>query len=343
MDPARIRIGISGWTYDRWRGTFFPAALARRHHLRYAAEHFGSIEINGTFYGLMAPDDFARFHDETPDDFVFAIKGSRFITHMLRGRDVGTAMANFFASGVLRLGTKCGPFLWQFPERHVFDPAALARFFATLPRDMDQMAHLAAAHDERPRKGSWTQKRVDGPLRHAIEIRSESFAVPAFVDLLREHDVALVCADTVAVAPAVRRDERLRLLPAARIAGALRERLRRRGPGHLGATRGGMGRRPGAARRSPGRHARGTSSARRLRLFRQRCEGQGAGRCREPAATRRGPVGRSTVATVIARAVPFGANGVKRWCRRRDSNSHSFRHYPLKIACLPISPRRHVG
>lgn len=196
-EPGRVRIGISGWTYDRWRGTFYPQALAKSKHLAYASRQFDSIEINGTFYGLLSPDTFARFVDETPDDFVFAIKGSRFITHMLRARNLDTALPNFFASGLLRLGHKCGPLLWQFPERHVFDPAALAAFFTALPRDTDQAAWLARSHDDRPRKGTWTQKTVDAPLRHAIEVRSASFAVPGFVDLLREHDIALVCADTV--------------------------------------------------------------------------------------------------------------------------------------------------
>ncbi len=194
---ATVRIGISGWTYDRWRGTFFPPRLARRGHLRYAAERFGSIEINGTFYGLLAPDAFAKFHDETPDDFVFAVKAPRFITHMLRARDLGAPLANFLASGVLRLGAKLGPMLWQFPERHAYDVAAFARFLAALPRDMDEAAHLARQHDDRPRKGTWTEKRVDGPLRHAVEVRSRSFEVRGFVDLLREHDVGLVVADAV--------------------------------------------------------------------------------------------------------------------------------------------------
>ena len=199
MDSAgRIRIGISGWTYAPWRGPFFPAGLARKHHLRYAAERFASIEINGTFYGLLSPDDFAKFHDETPDDFVFAVKAPRFLTHLLRARDVGSALANFFASGVLRLGAKCGPFLWQFPERFAFDADGFDRFLAALPRDMAEAAYLASRHDDRPRKGTWTERRIDAPLRHAVEIRSASFAVPAFVDLLRRHDVALVCADTVA-------------------------------------------------------------------------------------------------------------------------------------------------
>lgn len=195
---ARIRIGISGWTYARWRGTFYPHDVPTTRWLRYAAERFDSIEINGTFYGLLAPADFAKFFDETPDDFVFAVKAPRFLTHMLRARDPGTAFSNFFASGVLRLGHKCGPFLWQFPERFRFDPVVLERFFRALPRDMDEAARLAAAHDDRPRKGTWTRKVVDGALRHAIEIRSETFCVPSFIELLREHDVALVVADTVA-------------------------------------------------------------------------------------------------------------------------------------------------
>jgi uncharacterized protein YecE (DUF72 family) len=193
-----VRIGISGWTYEGWRGRFFPPRLPHKDELRYAAGRFRSIEINGTFYGLLKPDDFARFHDETPEDFVFAVKAPRFLTHMLRARDLGAAFSNFLASGVLRLGEKWGPMLWQFPQRHAFDADALLRFFRTLPRDTDQAAHLARGYDARITKGVWTRKIADAPLRHAIEIRNASFAVPAFVELLREHDVALVCADAVA-------------------------------------------------------------------------------------------------------------------------------------------------
>ena len=193
-----IRIGLSGWTYDRWRGTFYPERLAKARQLRHAAERFDSIEINGTFYGLLSPATFARFHDETPDGFVFAVKGPRFITHMLRARNADTALANFFASGVLRLGRKLGPILWQFPERFAFDAASFERFLGALPRDMGAAAALAARHDERPRKGVWTTPVADGPLRHAVEIRSETFAVPGFVDLLRAYGIALVAADAVA-------------------------------------------------------------------------------------------------------------------------------------------------
>ena len=192
-----VRIGISGWSYAGWRGRFYPAGLPHRKELWYAARQFSSVEINGTFYGLLKPDDFARFHDETPEDFVFAVKASRFITHMLRGRNMGAPLSNFIASGLLRLRKKWGPTLWQFPERHAFDPATMEAFLKALPRDTDQAAWLARRYDERIRKGVWTRKLADIPLRHAVEIRSTSFAVPLFVQLLREYDVALVCADAV--------------------------------------------------------------------------------------------------------------------------------------------------
>jgi len=117
-----IRIGISGWMYRPWRGVFYPKGLPQRQELAYAAQHFRSVEINGTFYSMQRPESFARWSEDTPDDFVFAIKGSRYITHMKRLKDVETPLANFLASGLLRLGKKLGPILWQFPPRMRFDP-----------------------------------------------------------------------------------------------------------------------------------------------------------------------------------------------------------------------------
>ena len=193
---GEVRIGISGWRYAGWRGSFYPRRLRQKDELRYASSQFRSIEINGTFYGLLKPDDFARFHDETPDDFVFSVKVPRYLTHILRGRNVDAALANFLASGVLRLGRKWGPLLWQFPPSYRYQPEALKQLFATLPRDTGEAAARARRHESRV-SHAWTRKSVDMPLRHAIEIRHESFAVRSFVELLREYEVALVCADTV--------------------------------------------------------------------------------------------------------------------------------------------------
>jgi uncharacterized protein YecE (DUF72 family) len=193
-----IRIGISGWTYPPWRGVFYPEGLPQRRELDYASRQFGSIEINGTFYALQRPSDFARWHDETPAGFVFAVKGGRFITHMKKLRDVETPLANFFASGVLRLGAKLGPILWQLAPRFRFDEERLAAFFALLPRDTTAAAGLARRHDSRLAGRAWTEAGARRPLRHALEIRHESFRTPRFVDLLRRHGIALVFADTVA-------------------------------------------------------------------------------------------------------------------------------------------------
>ncbi len=195
--PAGVRIGISGWTYAPWRGHFYPSGLAQKRELAFAADRFGAIEINGTFYGLQTPQSFGRWADETPDDFVFAVKGSRYITHQLRLRDVDTALANFFASGVLRLGPKLGPLLWQFPPNFRFEPERFDAFLRLLPHDTAGAARLAARHDDRLKDRAWLQVDADRPVRHAIEIRHDSFRDPAFVAMLRRHRVALVCADTV--------------------------------------------------------------------------------------------------------------------------------------------------
>ncbi|MDB6167420.1 MAG: hypothetical protein JWM88_284 [Verrucomicrobia bacterium] len=191
-----IRIGISGWTYAPWRGTFFPERLAHRKELAYAARKVSSIEINGTFYSLQTPSSYAKWASETPDDFLFSVKGPRFITHIRRLKDAAVPLANFFASGVLRLGSKLGPILWQLPPSFRYDAAKLDAFFALLPRDTQAAEKLAAQHNEKV-KQTWFEPGPKRPLRHAIEIRHDSFKVPAFVAQLRRHRVALVVADTV--------------------------------------------------------------------------------------------------------------------------------------------------
>src|SRR5439155_1006204 len=139
----KIRVGISGWRYKGWRGKFYPAKLCQKDELRYATEKFSTIEINGTFYSLQTVESFTRWAAETPKDFVFAVKGSRFLTHILRLREVETPLATFFASGLLALGAKLGPFLWQFPPNFKFDPERLAAFFKLLPRDHESAATRA--------------------------------------------------------------------------------------------------------------------------------------------------------------------------------------------------------
>ena len=194
---GQIRIGISGWRYAGWRGKFYPSNLAQRRELEFASREFSTIEINGTFYSLQRPESFAKWRDETPDDFVFSLKGSRYITHMLKLRNVEKPLANFFAQGLLQLGEKLGPILWQFPPFFKFDRERFESFFRQLPRTTRAAAKLARRHDERMDERSFTRVKQDRPLRHCVEIRHESCAVPEFVNLLREHDVGLVVADTV--------------------------------------------------------------------------------------------------------------------------------------------------
>lgn len=193
---GRIRVGISGWRYAGWRGDFYPRGLPQRLELAYVGERMDTLELNGSFYSLQRPESYARWRDAVPDDFVFAVKGSRYITHMLRLRDAGTAMANFFASGVLALGGKLGPFLWQLPERQEFDPEGLDAFLAALPRTTGEALALARRHDARLEGRAWLQVEADVPLRHALEPRAASFENPAMPELLRRHGVALTVADT---------------------------------------------------------------------------------------------------------------------------------------------------
>jgi uncharacterized protein YecE (DUF72 family) len=195
--PGDVRIGISGWRYAGWRGDFYPKGLGQKNELRHVSRIFRSIEINSTHYSLQRPELFARWAEETPEDFSFAIKGPRYITHMLKLKNVKTPLANFLASGVFELGAKLGPFLWQFPERFAFNAERIEDFFALLPRDTDEARKLARKHD---RHVSGRSSLPSGParkLRHAMEIRSGTFVTPAFVRLLRKYRVALVCADTV--------------------------------------------------------------------------------------------------------------------------------------------------
>jgi len=192
-----IRIGISGWRYAPWRGTFYPKDLAQRRELEYASRQLNSIEINGTFYSLQSPKSFKAWAEATPEDFVFAVKGPRFITHMLKLTRPERPLANFFANGILALGAKLGPILWQLPPNFRFDAEKLDAFFKLLPRDTEAAAALARHHDHRV-KGRTTfaidRKRR---LRHAIEIRHDSFRTLDFIALLRRHRIGLVVADTV--------------------------------------------------------------------------------------------------------------------------------------------------
>jgi uncharacterized protein YecE (DUF72 family) len=192
-----VRIGISGWTYPPWRGVFYPKGLPQTRELDYAASQFETLEINGTFYGMQRPDAFAGWATCAPEGFVYAIKGSRYITHMLKLRNAEVPLANFIASGLLRLGAKLGPILWQFPPQFHFDAERIETFLRLLPHDTQAAAELGRRHDHRLKAPAWLQVDTTRKLRHAFEIRHDSFRDRAFIDLLRRHDVALVCADTV--------------------------------------------------------------------------------------------------------------------------------------------------
>ncbi|CAB3801653.1 hypothetical protein LMG28688_05402 [Paraburkholderia caffeinitolerans] len=166
---GRIRIGIGGWIYPQWRGTFYPEGLAQRLELDYASRHLSSLEINSTYYGSQRPESFMRWHDETPDDFVFSLKGPRFAMNRRVLAEAGASIERFLTSGVLNLRNKLGPINWQLMPGKQFDPEDYGRFLELLPAEVDGQ-----------------------PLRHALEVRHESFRTPEFVALARRHGAAIV-------------------------------------------------------------------------------------------------------------------------------------------------------
>jgi uncharacterized protein YecE (DUF72 family) len=168
-----IRIGIGGWIYQPWRGVFYPKKLPQARELAHASRELTSIEINGTFYNTQKPASFRRWADETPDDFVFSLKGPRYATHRRVLAEAKSSIERFFASGLQELGPKLGPILWQFPPTKSFDADDFAAFLALLPKDLDGIS-----------------------LRHAVEVRHESFCAPAFVALLRQHAIAVATVDS---------------------------------------------------------------------------------------------------------------------------------------------------
>ena len=179
-----LRVGISGWSYKGWRGDFYPKGLPQRRELEYAASRLTSIEINGSFYSLQKPTSYQSWREQTPDEFVFAVKGSRFISHMKRLADAEAPLKRFFDSGVWELGDKLGPILWQLPESFGYDEDRLATFFSQLPRTTPGGAEV----------------------RYALEFRSRTFETPAAYDLLRRHRIACVLADTAGRWPKVEED-----------------------------------------------------------------------------------------------------------------------------------------
>jgi uncharacterized protein YecE (DUF72 family) len=191
-----VRVGTSGYDYPHWKGRFYPAPLPRSRWLPYLAERLDTVELNGTFYSLKSPDVFRRWAAATPPGFLFAVKGSRFITHNLKLRRAEGALANFYASGVLALGRKTGPFLWQLPDSYPFDAARLDDFIRLLPRTSTAAADLARGHDHRVRRGVLLEPAATVRYRHAFEVRHPSYFHPEFYALLRRRRCAFVIADT---------------------------------------------------------------------------------------------------------------------------------------------------
>ena len=172
MAKGEIRIGIGGWTYPPWRGTFYPPGLLQSKELEYSASIFGAIEINATFYGRQSPKSWAAWAAAVPDGFQFAIKGSRFCVTRPRMADAGEGVGNFLAQGLTALGPKLGPILWMLAARRQFDGDDIAAFLELLPRELDGI-----------------------PLRHVIEPRHDSFRDERFFNLCRARDVAIVFGD----------------------------------------------------------------------------------------------------------------------------------------------------
>jgi uncharacterized protein YecE (DUF72 family) len=191
-----IRIGISGWRYPPWRGVWYPEGLPQRRELEFCGRHFPTVEINGSFYSLQRLEHYAAWHRATPPGFVFAVKGSRYVTHLLRLRNVERPLANFFASGVLALREKLGPFLWQLSPTLAYERERLAAFFEFLPRTTAQALALARRRDTRMSGRVRLAIEADRPVRHAVEVRHPSFVNDEFRALAARHRVAVVVADT---------------------------------------------------------------------------------------------------------------------------------------------------
>ena len=266
-----IRVGISGWRYGPWRGVWYPDGLPQRRELEFCARHFPTVEINGSFYSLQRPDSYKAWHRATPPGFVFAVKGSRYVTHFLKLKNVERPLANFFASGVLGLREKLGPFLWQLPPTLAYERERVAAFFELLPRTTAEALALARRRDARMTGRARLAIDADRPVHHAVEVRHASFVNDEFRALAARHSVAVVVADTAGKWP-------LMLDPAGdvvyvRLHGDVRIYTSGYSDRALTAW----------ARRIRG----GPGGPRRLRLLRQRREGAGAVRRARPHALAR--------------------------------------------------------
>jgi uncharacterized protein YecE (DUF72 family) len=198
---GRVLVGISGWAYRSWRGDFYPAGLPASKQLAFVSERMSTVEINASFYSLRRPEAYERWYRATPPGFVFAVKGGRYITHLKRLKDPDVPLANFFASGVLALDDKLGPVLWQLPAAVRFDAPTLERFLETLPRDTAEARELAGQHGPALQGRTWLEDRPSRALRHALEVRDNSYNSPESLALLRTHEVGLVVADSAGTWP----------------------------------------------------------------------------------------------------------------------------------------------
>ena len=186
---GRAFVGTSGWKKPQWRGDFYPKGLIQRRELEFASRQLTSLEINSTFHGLQRPSTFVGWRTETPDGFVFAVKGYEVVTRTAFFPTARAHLADFFASGVLELREKLGPFLWQLPEKSKFKADSVERFLSLLPQSTDEAAKLAAQSESAVGDIGFLPGR---PLRHAIEVRDASYLDPEFAALLTAHNAAVV-------------------------------------------------------------------------------------------------------------------------------------------------------
>jgi uncharacterized protein YecE (DUF72 family) len=191
---SKIYVGCSGWTFPGWRGDFYPKGLSQKKELEFASRKLTSIEINGTFYSMQKPHTFQKWYDETPENFIFAVKGPEYITHRQRLKDIGTPLSNFLASGLLCLKEKLGPILWQFPPNMILKDDRFEVFMKMLPHDAKEAAKLAKKHSDWLEGRNFTKVTENFRIRHAFEFRHPSFMNQDFVKLMRSHGVAVVFA-----------------------------------------------------------------------------------------------------------------------------------------------------
>ena len=187
---------MAGWVYEPWRGVFYPAGLAHKNELAWASTQVSSIELNGSFYSLQKPPTWKAWAAATPDDFVFAVKAPRYLTYVKKLKDVEEPLADFLASGILALGPKLGPILWQLPPGVLYDRELLESFSALLPLTTAEAATIAADHTDRMLGKAHPETDADRPVRHALEVRDPTFGNPEFVEVAREYGIAIVLGDS---------------------------------------------------------------------------------------------------------------------------------------------------